>query len=520
MIRDWLQQPLVLADALPYALMAAAFLLLLVGLARANYRSRHAAQTGTSPNGKGILSRLFSTTDLTPTEDILLRLVALAFLCLFALALAATFVLVGSIVVSVTGTEAESAPQASFGLGALLVALLGAPFLVWRTLVAQRTLEATQRQTELQDEALFNDKINAAATDLAARRQVTRSIMGGEEGERILTEWADDLVTRAAAIDRLEGLALEAMDRSDFAPAQRIARMLSIYVQELSREYPAKAPPEAQNRDIVLHWAETLRPVVRPDMERAAQSLGRINPTDDARRAKFNPKNIDLRDCNLQGFDLDRLNYQDCLMKRADFSGAFLEETKLQRADLVETVWWGTYAAGAELNEANMHLAMGRYTNFVEAKMQGASFWEARLPGADLRYALMQNANFIHAQMPSANLRHAQLQGANLSFSRLQGADLRFVTLSEESNLTSTFLILKAAAVAAVDNTTIAKLAPFWDYIFADGTVLPDRPDRPKHWSTDELASGSLATDPDSPFHQAWRAWAAEHHPDVPLAID
>jgi len=62
-------------------------------------------------------------------------------------------------------------------------------------------------------------------------------------------------------------------------------------------------------------------------------------------------------------------------------------------------------------------------------------------------------------------------------------------------------------------------LAPFWDVIFADGTIRPEDPDRPTHWATEELQSRAWDVE-NSPFHQAWRAWAAAHHPDAPLAFD
>jgi len=220
-----------------------------------------------------------------------------------------------------------------------LTGALGAVVALPLTLIRIRQ---TQRQTNLQDESLFNDKINAAATDLAARRQVTRVLHAETPEECIVTEWQDDLVTRAAAIDRLEGLALE---RADIAP--RIARMLSIYVQELSREHPAKSVPEGASPGELRQWAQTLRPVARPDMERAVQSLGRINPTDDDARAAFDPGNIDLRRCNLQGFDLAHRNYQGAQLNEAQMQGANLFRAQMQGADLSWAQMQGADLSGA-----------------------------------------------------------------------------------------------------------------------------------------------------------------------------
>ncbi|WP_172295895.1 hypothetical protein [Pseudoruegeria sp. HB172150] len=118
-------------------------------------------------------------------------------------------------------SDKEAASVSNIGL--VLAALLGAPFVVWRSWIAAK-------QANIAEESLFNDKINAASEDLASRRQVTRVVQSDDGSEAVLTEWEDDLVKRAASIDRLEGLAEERPDST-----ARIARMLSVYVRELSK---------------------------------------------------------------------------------------------------------------------------------------------------------------------------------------------------------------------------------------------------------------------------------------------
>lgn len=204
---------------------------------------------------------------------------------------------------------------------------------------------------------MFNDKINAAAEDLAARRQVTRPTFtkkDNNETESILTEWEDDMVTRAAAIDRLEGLARE---RPLEVP--RIAALLSVYVRELSKQKGLTPkdhgiPEDAASIEGLHKWARGLKPV-RSDMEKAVQTLGRL------RQIKGQENlSIDLRDANLQGFDLLDLN-------------------------------------------------------FDKARMEGADIGWAKMWGADLLRADMQGAVLLHAEMQGANLRWAEMQGANLS---------------------------------------------------------------------------------------------------------
>jgi len=257
-----------------------------------------------------------------------------------------------------------------------LTATLGAVVAFPVTLIR---IALTRKQTETAQEALFNDKINAAAEGLAARRQVTRVIHEGKANETILTEWQDDLVTRASAIDRLEGLAKERPDT-----AARVARMLSIYVRELSREYPPKDPPEHLNPEELWDWSRSLE-AIRPDMEKAAQSLGRMQ---DIQGHNIRPGDINLSRSNLQGFDLNSMCFDNALL--------------------------------------------------TETRMQGVNFWTTRLRGAQLEGTQLQGAYFGDALMQGANLESAQMQAAfvggvqmdaktNLTAVALRGASLRSV---------------------------------------------------------------------------------------------
>ncbi|MBL4629278.1 MAG: pentapeptide repeat-containing protein, partial [Roseicyclus sp.] len=333
---------------LPISPTAFWLIVILVGTLLATLVAALSGQRGERPPSDSTWSRFLTRIGLQGAPETLALFGAL-FWAILALALAGGIII--TLVTLLTAFAASPDPADTTLRWTLLTltALTGALGAVVALPLTLIRIRQTQRQTNLQDESLFNDKINAAATDLAARQQVTRVLHADTPEECIATEWQDDLVTRAAAIDRLEGLALE---RADVAP--RIARMLSIYVQELSREHPAKPVPEGASPGELLGWAQTLRPITRPDMERAVQSLGRINPTDEGARAAFDPTNIDLRRCNLQGFDLTQRNYQ----------GARLDEAQIQGA------------------------------NLSRAQMQGAVLSRAQIQGADLSRAQMQGAVF------------------------------------------------------------------------------------------------------------------------------
>ena len=111
---------------------------------------------------------------------------------------------------------------------AAIGALVGLVFGLIRLFAVERQTKAQEEKNRLEGEALFNDKMTAATTDLYSRRQ------SGDGA------WQDDVPRRNSAIDRLEGLVHE---RPDQAP--RVARLLSVYLRELSGadEVPAQTHP-------------------------------------------------------------------------------------------------------------------------------------------------------------------------------------------------------------------------------------------------------------------------------------
>ena len=465
----WLTTEITLADAVPIFLLV---LLTVLAITMAN-RSGSKTTPERRPLTPPPLARAelwLERTGIGPFWRIVFWITATAFFGLFLISIVAAYVLVTNVV----GSEK---PNASLGLGALLVALLGAPFLIWRTLVAQRTLDETKRQTDLQDEAAFNDKINAAAKDLAARRQVTK-IVQQDSKDVVLTEWEDDLVTRAAAIDRLEGLAIEAIDREDYAPAQRIARMLSIYVQELSREHPPQQTPAFTKIEQMQDWARALRQVQRPDSQRAVQSLGRINPKN---RTKFDRTSISLYECNLQGFTLQYLNFEGVIFSGASLQGAFLYNVNFN----------GALLEGAKLD-----------ASFLK---------ESTFKGAKLRNASAIGAIFMNLQMQSSSLINMNFSHAFLKTTNFEGSDLTSVELSSMSITKD--VSWRGAAIGICTPATYEHLRPHWSVLFSSSENPPSGSSL--DWRVPDYGDTFLFE-----FHSAWRVWAMKHYPNVTIAPD
>jgi hypothetical protein len=263
--------------------------------------------------------------------------------------------------------------EAVRNLGLLLTGVIGAGLVAWRNWTASR-------QADLQDEALFNDKINAAAEDLAARRQVTTVLKAGDE-RTVITEWQDDVVTRSAAIDRLEGLANE---RPAITP--RVAALLSIYVRELSkgdlRPRDHGLEGEAATPEAIVEWARGLGPI-RSDLEKAAQVLGRLREIEGQGNLV-----LDLREANLQGLDLSRLNFADADLSFAWLQGAAIWNTKLDTANLT-----GAHLEGADLEGASIRAYLSQ-AHMLGARLSFSDMSHTELSGADLYGAIMHETVF------------------------------------------------------------------------------------------------------------------------------
>ncbi|WP_299589451.1 pentapeptide repeat-containing protein [uncultured Tateyamaria sp.] len=366
------------------------------------------------------------------------------------------------------------------GLTAVLGAVIALPLTVIR-------LRLIQDQTETARESLFNDKINEATKGLYARRQVTtwhRKI-------GYVDHWKDDIVQRCAAIDRLEGLAHEKPSETP-----RIARLLSVYIREKSKDIVAISTPASMVGDKLKDWARQL-PEPRPDIQNAIQTLGRLPKI---ANAAFRSVEIDLRGSNLQGLDLRRLNFA-----HANFDGAYLQGSDLSDCNMVR----------CSFKEAKLQLAVAQRATFVEAnffsaRLQNADFRRANLTSAalknarcqqiDLRHAILRKAKLVHTKLQFAELGHSNLrfahlgktflQGARLERARAQGAMLKNPQFNADTSARTTDFT--GASFQDYDfNAGLLVISSFAD-IFADGTCkLMDESGeriRPDHWPDEELS--------------------------------
>ncbi|SFI63184.1 pentapeptide repeat-containing protein [Celeribacter neptunius] len=357
-------------------------------------------------------------------------LIAALWCALVAVLVTGLFILIYEIVWGITLEEARK-EESDFrfllakttALTAVLGALVALPFTALR-------LKLTTEQNRHSEDVLYNDKLHNALYDLHSRRQLSDG------------KWEDDIIRRNGAIDRLEALAVE---RPLMAP--RIARMLCVYLKEMSREFQAEEAPEDLGK--TEDWAQGLI-VKRSDMENAAQVLGRMHD-----KTGVAPKElaIDLSGTNLQAMRLEGLNFDRAMLTSAKMDGAKLNGAKLNWAQLN----W------AQLNWAQLNRVQLNWAQLIHADLGMAELNEAELNEADLN----------EANLGMAELNRTELNGARLKLAWLNHAMLLGAELNAQTDLRTVYAW--ATALRSVDLSMVRDLENLISESFGDASVtLPD----------------------------------------------
>lgn len=243
----------------------------------------------------------------------------------------------------------------------------GAPLLVWRTTVAAKQANTAQ-------ESLLNDKINEAMNQLNARLEETERF-GKGDNTKVIKEWKDDISSRVAAIDRLEGLVHE---HNNLAP--RIVKSLATFIRaNYQYEVPLKNP------------SQMLGLLARQDLQSALDSIGRIlciAYQEDQNEWRLNLRHCNFRNVNFTGSffaaDLSECIFDHCKFDEGEFKGVnfsystFYQPT-LYLGDMRGANFYGT----RYLSNANPGPNTKMTVFIIGGLIQGANFMRAKLTNID-----------------------------------------------------------------------------------------------------------------------------------------
>jgi hypothetical protein len=107
---------------------------------------------------------------------------------------------------------------------------------------------------------------------------------------------------------------------------------------------------------------------------------------------------------------LRELNEDRVPLVGVDVSDSFLQNVRLERADLRRSNFHGADLKGADLDGSNFEEAILIFTNLRRARLDQANLSDARLSDADLSDAVLENA-----RLSGADFQRADLRGCDLS---------------------------------------------------------------------------------------------------------
>jgi len=450
--------------------------------------------------------------------------------------------------------------RANLGTGALIVALMGAPFVVWRTIIAQRDLN-------FKKEGHITDRINKAVEQLGAEKTIKRPERD-EDGKPklvdgkpvVIEETVPNIEVRIGAILSLERIAQDSTAYDKGRDHVRVMEILCAYIRENAPASSAQNHPDGDWEPLANNatdeqrdehkekrkarfetwprWTNTIKPP-REDVALALKVIGRRTLAQRLVEANwpeagpaaewvFDVPAPQLPDSDsphgaaaLQAFLVDLEKWTERLSRykgyRPDLRG-----TNLQKADLSSYCLSGILFRDARLEVVSFVSARLEGASLRGARVEGASLAHARLGGVSLDYARLEGASFVSARLEGASLFRVRLEGASLYRVRLEGASLRGARLEGASlrgaRLEGASLAharLEGALLIDTDLSTCSGLRRLQigaAFGLAD-VVLPERLTRPLHWP------GPHVEDPWEEYDK-WLADPASYKPPPPPAPD
>ncbi|MEO3413887.1 pentapeptide repeat-containing protein [Roseovarius sp. CAU 1744] len=403
--------------------------------------------------------------------------------------------------------------------GLVLAAVIGVPFVVWRSVVAQK-------QVDVAEQGHITDRINKAVEGLGATK-LTKTVYETPRYQKKAGEWIRDddgnpvpalrpdgqeiierevietsepnLEVRIGAIYALERIAQDS-DRDHI----QIMEILCAYIRgnapaHLSvivptdwdnfvgflRQFAEITPGAFVDLNTAVKIAINRAVTPRPDIQVAIDVIGRRTQEqiEIERNYKKEPSHIgyrlNLMDCNLQGIE----------MLQGNFDFALFENSHLEFC--------------------GMRCGSFESASFNGARLQGAQAQEAKFGGAFLRQSNLIAADFSKSEFSSPRTTILHLCQTNESiFSGCLVENARILFLSGN--------VPPLLDFAAFRNLSLSKSGVSTDMIqksFADASVTlpngngPDHPDWPSHWPKFDLGFD---------FYSEWRKWQADPEGYVP----
>jgi uncharacterized protein YjbI with pentapeptide repeats len=471
---------------------------------------------------------------------------------LFILAIVAAFKLLGS---AVFGGLPQGA-GASFGLTGIIVAMIGAPFVVWRAMVAHKQANTAENLLELQRAGLFEDRLGKALGNMSARygfKGVGRNIRFTTQSDNSFewystkrrsitekdiqaTEWATfeetrvDIESRVAGINQMEGLAKEypqARARvtsllngylNQNSPSKTASQSPQRYYEEISKGASSEQQvydhygvwPNIEEKDEMYEWLEKL--MMREDLQLALQTIGRLGRLFKD-RAFINQSleiqtsetiGIVLANTNLQASRLQNVDFVRADFSGSSFEGAGIDDSFFDCCNFSQALFDGSEInsvsfKGCKFDNAELVLVRWKAANLQRASMKGCIVTQSTFVKIDFSFANLSYARFNNTRVSQTSFRGAQLINTEFKY-------IFFDNCSFEDCPTFKFAEFQKVGLFNIDLRNVDVNQDQIAQCFGDQTVLlPSDIQRPINWPDWPLG-------PDLAYHEYYK-WRSHKSP-------
>ena len=377
--------------------------------------------------------------------------------------------------------DSESQSAAIRNIGLVFAAIVGVPFVIWRSVVAQK-------QVDVAEQGHITDRINTAVEGLGAEKTISyraRFVIWQDKGDEnagragFMQRWGEATDIRERLPDRFRDVSQNELDSAvEFGAWTDITETKPNLEVRIGAIYALERIAQDSDRDHV-QIMEILCAYIR---QNAPDSLAEPFPE----------------------------GWAEAMQGDADGSPADMPKGSEIRN------WAGAFRKPREDIQVALRV-LGRRSSrqiALEGHKNAGGDWQGYrldlrntcLQGADMTQMRFDNTLFDKAQMQGAYLRWAQMQGANLGGAQMQGADLRLAQLDDATSLS--LATLRGVWLREVDLTEVTLSENQVKSIFGDGSVIlpggvtPEHPDWPAHFAREKLKWDD--------FDKARDAWWAE----------
>ena len=267
-------------------------------------------------------------------------------------------------------SDGESGSTTIRNLGLVVAAIVGLPIAIWRSVVAGRQATAAQRQAEIAQRGLLNDRYQKGTEML---------------GSAVLS-------VRFGGIYSLDRLAKNHAEDHHI----QIKQLFSAFIRNPPKDQWEDNPDN--DKKVQINSSHRLRdpdPKVREDIQAVMECLGNRNE-----------EQREIEDREGYILDLTNTNLSGVKLYEADLFWAFLQDTDLRHADLVGTDLSHARLVNADLSYANLGRAI-----LAGADLSGARLLGVHLSGANLSGTILSYSDFVGSALPK-DLTQEQLERA------------------------------------------------------------------------------------------------------------